>query len=241
MMKLLIVDPSDVFVESLISVFKKQYDIRCCSDGNAAFSLLKNFRPECLIINLSIVGCDGLTVLQQAEYVPPHILALTTNPTPYVLQAAVDAGVSHILRIPCSVQAVAGHINNMVRIARLPKRQKDPQDIVREHLRILGMKESRDGFKQLCVELPLFAQDPEQSLSKELHPAVAQICGNNSGNQVESAIRRLISDTWEIRNVAVWEEYFPGLTKKPTITEFLTALAAKLDLMKLQIYYAQNE
>jgi len=241
MKKLLIADSSEVFTESLIAVLHKQYDIRSCSDGNAAFSHLRDFRPECLIINLSLVGCDGLTVLQRSAFVPPHILALTSNTTPYVLQAAVDAGVSHILQIPCSAHAVAGHMDNMVRIARLPRRQKDPQDIVREHLRILGMKESRDGFRQLCVELPLYAQDPDQSLSKELHPAVAQICGNNNGNQVESDIRRLISDSWQKRNVAVWDEYFPGQKEKPTITEFLAGLAQKLDLMKLQRYYAQNE
>lgn len=241
MKKLLIVDSSDIFTESLIAVLHKQYDTRSCSDGNTALSLLKSYRPECLIINLSIVGCDGLTVLQQTTHVPQHILALTWNTTPYVLQAAEDAGVDHILQLPCSAQAVAGHMNNMVRIARLPQKHRDPQNIVREHLRILGMDETRDGFGMLCIATPLFAQDPKQSLSKELQPAVAQLCGNDNGDQVESAIRRLIADTWEIRNVAIWKEYFPGLTERPKLKEFLCLLAKKLDLMKLQVYYAQNE
>lgn len=241
MKKLLIVDSSDVFTESLIAVLHKQYEIRTCCDGNAAFSLLQSFRPDCLIINLSITGCDGLTVLQRASYVPSFIVALTLVTTPYLLQAVVDAGVGHILRLPCNADAVAGHLNNMVRIARLPHKQKDPQAIVRDHLHILGMDESRKGFRQLCVEIPLYAQDPQQSLSKELHPAAAQICGNDNGNQVESDIRRLIADAWVERDRAVWAEYFPGVTEKPTITQFLSAMAQKLDLMKLQTSYAQNE
>lgn len=241
MKKLLIVDSSDVITESLIAVLHKQYEIRTCSDGNEAFSVLKDYRPHCLIINLSVVGCDGLTILQQSTYVPPFVLALTLVTTPYVLQAVVDAGASQILRLPCSATAIAHHLDNMIRIAQLPNKKRDPQSVVREHLRILGMKESCDGFMYLCIELPLYAQDPQQSLGKELHPAVAQICGKDNGNQIESAVRRLICDTWKTRDAAIWTEYFPGITTKPTIKTFLSAMAQKLDLMQLQTCYAQNE
>ena len=115
------------------------------------------------------------------------------------------------------------------------------QETVRQHLRILGFREGETGFPQLCAAVPLFAQDPYQSLSKELQPAVAELCHTESGSLVESKIRRLISDTWQNRNPSIWAEYFPDLQEKPTIHQFLCLLCDKLDLFRRSMSLAQNE
>lgn len=241
MKKLLIIDPNDIFVESLTALLHRQYTIRSCADGVVALGLLHSFQPDCLIINLSMRGMDGITVLQQSSYVPPVVLAITSVLTPFVLQAAKDAGAGFILQPPCSAEAVARHLFNMIRISALPQKYPDPQDVTREHLRILGFPENRSGFLHLCVGIPLYAQDPQQSLTKELYPAIASICGNDNGDQVEIAIRRSVSNAWNSRKHAVWESYFPGIQKCPSNSMFISTLAEKLNLLRLQLLQAQNQ
>lgn len=241
MKKLLIVDSSDILAESLTAMLHRKFHIHACTDSESAALAMSHFRPECLVLNIHLPGCDGVTLLHQAAFRPAHIIALTKTPTPYVMQSLTDLGVSQVLLLPCSAQAIAGHLENMLRLAVLPQRQRDPRDIVREHLRILGFREDRDGFHALCVETALYAQDPDQSLSKELHPAAAEICGKDNHKQIEINIRRLIADAWENRNPAIWEEYFPDLHQRPNIQLFLNMLSRKLELTQLQLQRAQNE
>ena len=241
MKKLLIVDPSRVLAESLIAILNRQFDIRVCSDSGCLVELLESFRPEFLVINPYLTGCDGVTLLRQASFRPPHIIGLALTPSPYIVHSFAELGASCILVIPCAARAIAEHLSNMARISALPRHTRDPRDIIREHLAILGFRDGMAGYPQLCAELLLYAQDPYQSLSKELHPAVAQMCDNSNGDQVESKIRRLIADVWKIRNEAIWEEYFPTLQHKPKIHEFLFLLISKLGLMNMTLPLAQNE
>lgn len=241
MLKLLIVESNDDFAESLTSALSRDYQIRCCNRPMLAPLILQSFRPDCLIINLSLKGTDGLAILQQADYIPPAVLALSSVITPFIMQSAKDAGVSYILQPPCSTEAIVKHLTNMIRILRLPYRQPDPQSVIREHLRILGFDEHRMGFHLLCVGIPLYAQDPRQSFSKELYPSIAEICGCDSTNQVEVNIRRSITKAWDGRCQSVWEEYFPTFTERPPIRPFFAGLCEKLDLQQVQLLLAQNK
>lgn len=241
MKKLLIVDSSEVLAESLIFLLRRQFDIRLCTDSSRVIGELETYRPDFLVINIHLPGCDGITLLRQAGYRPPHIIGLVLTPTPYTVQTLADLGAEHILLLPCAARAIAGHLENMSRLSLLPGLQRDPRQIVREHLRILGFRDGQTGFPQLCSAALLFAQDPYQSLSKELQPAVAQLCGNANGNQVESQIRRLITEVWETRNDTIWTQYFPELQEKPTMRQFLCLLTAKLDFLSGLRCLAENE
>ena len=170
MKKLLIVEPSGTLADLLTTTFGSGCEIRSCDDGVIALGLLSTFRPDMLIIELRIKNLDGLSVLQQSEYVPEMTIALADFFTPYILQSLKDVGISYFLQHPYSAEALIQHMKNMMRICKLPYRCQDPQQIVQEHLRILGIPEDRSGFKYLCVGIPLFAQNRRQSLSKELCP-----------------------------------------------------------------------
>ena len=241
MLKLLIIESCGNFADSLTSALSHSYQIRRCDQPNLAASVIQTYRPDCLIINLSLKGTDGLHILQQSSYTPPAVLAITSVITPFILQSAKECGVSLILQLPCTADTVSRHLANMVRISRLPCRQPDPQAVTRDHLRILGFPEHMAGFRLLCIGIPLYAQDPGQSFSKELYPAIATLSGNDNANQVEIAIRRAICRAWDIRNKAIWEEYFPSMTERPSVRVFISALADKLDLQQYQLLQAQNE
>lgn len=121
---------------------------------------------------------------------------------------------------PCSAKAVANHLSNMLRIAALPSEQLDPQEVTAEHLNLLNFPVHWSSYQHLRVGVPLFSQDTHQSLSKELYPAIAAICGNDNKNQVESAIRNSIKKLWKNRNVVIWEKYFPSFADPLSNKEF---------------------
>ena len=79
----------------------------------------------------------------------------------------------------------------------------------------------------------ILAQDPEQTVTKELYPAVAARCGCASIN-VERAIRSAIESAWKKRDERVWQQYFPpagdGACRRPTNAEFLNRIADCLAL-----------
>jgi len=100
--------------------------------------------------------------------------------------------------------------------------------ISEEHARQLLQKLSfpvyKSGYRRLCMALPFFAEDPEQSLVKELYPRIARETGCSIGS-IEASIRRAIQTAWERGDRAVWQTYFPGITKAPTNQVFIATMA----------------
>lgn len=99
----------------------------------------------------------------------------------------------------------------------------------------LGIPAKRIGFEYLILAILGFYDDPIQSVTKELYPSIADICGPGvEAKQVESAIRAVIAEAWRNRNMKVWGYYFPHYVerkmKKPSNTEFISEIARFLEL-----------
>ena len=97
-----------------------------------------------------------------------------------------------------------------------------------EDLRRLNIPVYLSGYRCLCVAIQIFDQDISQSMCNELYPAVAKELGYMDWRAVEFAIRRAILAAWEHRDLQVWEEYFPGLTKVPTNKQLIATLAQRI-------------
>lgn len=94
----------------------------------------------------------------------------------------------------------------------------------------LGIPVHRNGYQQLCIAVPRYAQDFAQSLSKELYPFVAAQSGQNNWNSVERTIRDSILDAWNHRDPQVWASYFPQQQKAPSNKLFISTLAEQIKL-----------
>lgn len=95
-------------------------------------------------------------------------------------------------------------------------------------LRKLNIPMHLAGYRYLCVAIPLFAQDISQSICNELYPTVAKAMGYKDWRTVEFSIRRVIRAAWKYREVDIWNEYFPGITKAPTNKQFIASLAQRV-------------
>ncbi len=227
MHRMLIADIDEPFISMAEGIFSREFEVRTCQDGETALELLLDFRPDVLILNLSLPFKDGLTVLQEAAYPPPVILAIASYVSPYIEHRCASLGVSYILRSP-TVNALRVRVMDMVSQWKSNQTTLDPRIQVSLHLHILNFPTHRAGYWQLCETIPLYFQDPDQNLKTVLYPKVALLCNRTDGRAVERTMRRLIEDTWEQRDPITWAKYFPNQTECPSNKVFFDALANML-------------
>lgn len=243
MQTLLIAQGMDAFRAALVETLGGKYRILSCGDGETALAMLRTEKPDILLLDLMLPGLDGISLLQNAgKHIPPVVLATTRFINGYVQQAARDLGIGYLMMMPCSVSAVGERLEDLILHLSQPCGVQDPQAMVSDHLSNLSISPKLGGFHQLRVGIPLFAQDPHQSLSKELYPAVARLCGCDDGRQVERSIRKAIQTAWEQGDLSVWASYFPpdarGEISRPTNKDFISRLA---DILAKEIHGTRNK
>ena len=228
MLKLLIADASEPYTDALEAVFENEFDLRICHDGETALETLLSFRPDALVINLRLPYKDGLTVLQQSAHRPRVILAVTPLVNPYVEHLAAELGVQYMMIMP-TVESLRVRLIDMLNTIAEP--QNDLQNQTTMHLHALNFSTHLDGYHQLRVGIPMFFENPDICLSKELYPAIAAHFKYPDPRTVEHSIRNAIENAWRHRDPAVWAAYFPDSTDKPrcpTNKKFFAAIAEKL-------------
>lgn len=229
MQKLMIADASEPFSDALVEIFQNEFELRVCHDGDTALELLQSFQPDVLILNFCLPFKDGIMALKESAHRPKVILGITPFFNPYTEQSAVAAGVQYIMIMP-TVQALRVRLMDMV--ASIGGEKITPAKQIAIYLHSLGFPTHLDGYKQLCIGIPMFAEDPQKRLSKELYPAIAREIGGRDGRSVEHSIRKAIEAAWKRRNRLVWAKYFTpksgGDIACPTNKEFICRMAELL-------------
>lgn len=232
MYKLLIADSSQPFLDALQDIFCKEFDLQLCQDGETALELLQSFQPDALVINLSLPFKDGFTVLQETAFKPRVILATSSLISPYVVKAAEQLGVQFLTVLPTSINSLRVRLMDLIASTIAAKEDAGAQAAVLLHS--LNFQPNLDGYRQLCIGIPLFAHNPALRLSKELYPQIALQFGLHDARSVEHSIRKAITGAWARKDVVVWTKFFPmdpkGNTPCPTNKEFIARLAEFINL-----------
>ncbi len=232
--KLLIADGAEDFRLELEKTLADTYEIRSCSGGKDALSLLEGFRPDVLILDLMLPELDGISLLQTAaaRQITPLVLATTRYLSDYLLEALNHLGVVYLMVKPCDVRATAARLRDMTqRLQPAPAPKPDHRAIVTRQLHSLGLSGKLNGYGYLMEAIPYFAGHPGLSITKELYPAVAALSGSKA-SQVERSVRSAIHTAWRHRDEHTWSTYFPprqdGRIPRPTNAEFIARLAEAL-------------
>ena len=227
MQKVLIADSSQVFTDALAGILKTKFEVMTCADGRCAKECLIAWQPDILILNLMLPYVDGITLLQEAEFQPSVILAITMHMSAYVEQAVTALGIDYTMIAP-SVRAVARRLEDLLAHYTAPDDKTDINARIQHHLRLLNVPNHLNGYRQLCIALRMFCENPHQILTKELYPDVAKRFGCQDGRNVEHSIRKAICAAWKHRDNANWRKYFSpgprGRIKCPTNKEFICRL-----------------
>lgn len=231
MRRLLIADASKVFTDALEEIFRNEFELHICHDGETALEQLLCVKPDVLVLNLMLPYKDGLTVLQESAHRPQVILAIAPFVNAYIESVMDPLGIGFIMIMP-TVNALRVRLMDM--IASTTRKNTDPVAQTVVHLHTLNFPTHLDGYQQLCVAIPMFAKNPNMRLSKELYPAIAKHFGLPDPRTVEHSIRKAIGAAWAKRNSAVWAKYLPpkadGSISCPSNKEFISHVAEMLEL-----------
>lgn len=229
--KLLIADPSDVFRDALSSMLEGVCDIRSCRDGVQALTCLEEFQPDVLVTELVLPGFDGISFLKKLCAHPsrPAIVLATYFISAYVEKAIGELDIDYVVMKPCDLRSLAERVREL---GMEPGTAVHPsvraEQAVTGLLLELSLSPKCGGFRCLETAIALYSQDPGQSMTKELYPEVARLCGG-SGRSVEKAIRAAIHSAWDRRDERQWRQFFrpdrSGTVPRPTNTQFITTMA----------------
>lgn len=240
--KLLIAEGSDEFRAALAEALTGEYHVRTCGDGEEAQWLLRTFQPDMMILDLMLPQIDGLTLLQAAreEGRVPTVLAISRFVSDYVMESMPRMGIAYIMRKPCTVWAAVTRIRDMDRmhhrdssLPELPERLAgpDPRVTVTNILLSLGFKSSHDGYMYLREGILMMYGKPDQPLTKELYPEVAELF-HRGGANVERSGRTAIDYAWKRGDKQIWRMYFTpdgdGVLRRPSNGAFITRMVEAL-------------
>ena len=233
MKRLLIADSSPDLCLELTRRLQGQLTICSCHQGEQVLELAESFQPNILLLDLMMPGGDGIGILQQLRLAGqmPKVLAVSRYVSDYMLQGLEEYKVSYVMRKPVNLQHLAARLLHM---AGDSGEEETLTARIHEVLLTLGFRSNLTGYRYLAEAVALFYKDPEQSMTKELYPAVAGKFGAN-GQQVERAIRGCIQDAYTKRRDELWRRYFPagrdGRVRSVTNSHFISQVA---DLLRRQ-------
>ncbi len=240
MRKILIADNSEDFAAALGDALRGRFCVRICTTGTQALEQLRIYRPDVLVMDVMLPELDGISLLQAArdEDLMPNVLALTRSAASYITEALDRLEVSYIMMKPCKTDAVCARITDLAgqgkpRLVCRP----DMRNTVSNLLISLRVPTKLRGYGCTREAVLYLMRDPEMSITKELYPAVAQICDGNA-IQVERAIRGAIKAAWINQDDTVWPQYFQpcadGTIPRPSNAAFLTRLVDQLTLDQME-------
>lgn len=236
--KLLIADGNEEFCAALESALREEFCIQAAFSGDEAAKLLDRFKPDVLVLDVSLSGLDGIGVLEYAAERGHKIKTLVTMSfrSDYIFAKLSQLEVSYVLLKPCDLNILAERIREIA--AQItPVVTRDDTKKLTQILLQLGLNPKHIGYHYLCAAVKLYSEDTTQSLTKELYVAVGEVYGSG-WQQVERSVRAAIEAAWKRRDDRFWRQWFPGVSalKRPTNGEVICGLAEQLLLEKTRKY-----
>ena len=213
------------------------------NDGVRAADLLREVKPEILVVDMMLPQADGISVIRAANAMEtkPMLLVLADFMTEFVSGLLVSLGVQYVLLKPCTSRAVLERLDEMrnaVQQQRKPygrSRDADVEAMVTSMIHEIGVPAHIKGYQYLRYAIILAVEDMDviNSITKTLYPKVAEYFGTTP-SRVERAIRHAIEVAWDRGDLETLQKYF-GYTVsntkgKPTNSEFIALIADKLQL-----------
>jgi len=245
MYRVLLVNSTEEFSESLAGTLKKsdRYAVvGTANDGSRAIELLREVKPELIVVDMMLPKADGIAVLKAASTLEkkPLQLVLADFMNEFVSNALTQQGVQYVLLKPCSTKAVLERLDEMRATLTQNSRIRRGGEInieamVTSMIHEIGVPAHIKGYQYLREAIILAVKDMEviNAITKVLYPQVAKTFATTP-SRVERAIRHAIEVAWDRGDLETLQRFF-GYTVsnskgKPTNSEFIALIADKLQL-----------
>ena len=248
---ILIADASEDFRAVLIEALRAEEGLEVIAqtgDGLDAIQLVREKKPDVLVMDLVLGRADGFDVLDSVKGIPHSTLILSSFARGCMADQVATRGGDYYMMKPCRISSVVERIRLL---ASKPWSEDGAEDemtsMARQNLEAnvtaiiheIGVPAHIKGYQYLQEAIMMTVEDMDviNAVTKVLYPDVARKFGTTS-SRVERAIRHAIEVAWDRGDLDTLQKYF-GFTVsnakgKPTNSEFIAMIADRLVLQRRQ-------
>lgn len=255
--KVVVADDNELMLDMISTILKNDEDIDVVAevtDGIHLLSIIKEKKPDVVLLDLVMPLMDGLGVMEQvkknADSIEkmPAFIVLTAAKQESITENAFALGASYYILKPFDSEILLTRIkqtaediknkrvdNNIVyenkNINKKVNLEADVTNVIHE----IGVPAHIKGYQYLRDAIMMSVNDTDvlNSITKVLYPTIAKQ-HNTTPSRVERAIRHAIEVAWSRGKMDTIDELF-GYTVsygkgKPTNSEFVALIADKIRL-----------
>ena len=249
--RILVADASEDFRAILVEALRGEEDFEVVGetgDGQDAVRMVRETKPDLLVIDLVLGRMDGLDVLDALSDLHLSTLVLSSFTRGCVADQVALKGGGYYMMKPCRVPSVIERVRLLASQSWSSERSSgQPESPIRQNLEALvtsiiheiGVPAHIKGYQYLREAIIMTVEDMEviNAVTKILYPEVAKKFGTTA-SRVERAIRHAIEVAWDRGDLETLQKYF-GYTVsnskgKPTNSEFIAMIADRLVLQRKQ-------
>jgi len=256
--KVLLADNNRELCQVLSEHIGLQDDLELCGiayDGLEAIDLLKEVKPDVLILDITMPYLDGIGVMEHLAEIecPPKVIVLTAFEQESMVQRLISMGAVYYMVKPFDTSTLLERIRQFGRSVQTPKVNKDGAftrpmvakenpglDLEVEVTKLfheMGIPVHFRGYSYLRDAIILAVEEVDilGNITKNLYPRIAEKYKSTSSG-VESAIRHTIEIGWERGNSEFLKELFgfgdnqAAKGKFPTTASFIAKIAEQIRL-----------
>ena len=211
--------------------------IGVAADGEEALQIVRQNRPDMIILDLLLPQYDGMRVLDliSGMYTDCKVFVATGFISNYIISALTARGVCALIKKPCLAQFVADRIHETLQQSDIPIEESVPdlQLQITKMIHSVGIPADIKGYQYLREAIKLAVEDFDriQNMTECIYSPIAA-SDNTTPKRVQSAILRAINIGWDRGDLDTLQSYF-GYTVsntkgKPTNSEFIALLADRI-------------
>ena len=244
--KVILADSSEEFRVLLTQIIEEtgEFEVSdATGDGEEAWQLVQEKRPELLVMDLVLPGLDGLALLGRCAELgedAPRVIVVSAFCADRTVAEASELGVWAFLPKPVNEASLLEHMRRAVRRDEPPA---EPSPVLEGQVTAIiheiGVPAHIKGYQYLREAIMIAVEDMDviNAVTKVLYPEVARRF-DTTASRVERAIRHAIEVAWDRGDLETLQKYF-GYTVnsakgKPTNSEFIAMIADRLSLQMKQ-------
>lgn len=227
-------------------------------DGLQAVEQIKEYKPDLLILDITMPYLDGIGVMERLAELPdaPQVIVLTAFEQESMVQRLIAMGAVYYIVKPFDIKTLLERIRqfgnqnrdyikdspNSYNPLPLPSKGISRHQLELEVTRIfheIGIPAHFRGYAYLrdAIILAIQEEDILGNITKNLYPRIAEKY-NSTASGVESAIRHTIEIGWERGNIESFKKMFGTENPQGVRARFPTAasfIAKVADRIRLQL------
>ena len=224
MRRVLLTDELQEILDDLTRALGNHFEVYSCKPGAHLTQVLEDFRPELMVLDLSAPGYDPFGFLQTVKHKNIQVIATCFGTTDYLVQLLDEIGVRWLIVKPLQSDTLAARILELeLELDDVP--DKAMRSAVYTALLQAGISLGRPAFRPLTESILFAVQNPSCSMTEELYPHVAHICGTTT-TAIDIAMRRGIELAFRCHRPYNWYQLFGSTAQKcPSNSSFIKQLA----------------